>query len=71
LTTIEIGSITVTAFTIIVAVWKSFNLQGQIDALWKKHDEYIDDKIRLTEVIAKLESAVEMLTEKIEGMPNG
>lgn len=71
MTTTEIVSCAVTVFTIIAAVWKSFNLQGQIDALWKKHDEYIDDKIRLTEVIAKLESAVETLTEKIEGLPNG
>ena len=71
MTTTELVSCAVTVFTIAVAVWKSFNLQGQIDSLWKKHDEYIDDKIRLTEVIAKLESAVETLTEKIEGLPNG
>ena len=68
MTTTEIVSCTVTVFTVIAAIWKSFNLQGQIDALWKKHDEYIDDKVRLTEVIAKLESAVETLTDKIESL---
>ena len=68
MTTTEIVSCAVTVFTVLIAVWKSINIQGQIQALWRKHDEYIDDKVRLTEVIAKLEAAVETLTNKIGNM---